>query len=201
MKEDIEKIDSTIILVCMTILAAFVGLHSLEVPLGPISAVATSISAVLLTICILLTLYGKYRASLRKELFDSKQEKWFKEFKSNLDRLLEDLVTPQLIKSAKATLSDDENRKRLKQDPDKIKEILDEGWKTWEKDLNYPRDIFVENQKLKIEKMLNESFSGPLNEKHALLKYQIERLAEKRYTLFVLGLVAFLVAIGSKLFL
>lgn len=202
MKQQIEKIDDTLIVTSVTLLAAYVVLYSSNnVDSGLFFNVAAISSVILLALCLLLTLYGKYRTSLRKNIFDDQIDKWSKDLDTGLDKMVEDFVTPQLLRLAKTTLNKKENKEFLDVSSERLKSILNDEFKTWlQEDFDFPKKIFAENQILKIQKILNDSFMGPLKEKNAIIKYQLENFANKRYVLFIFGLISFVISIGFKLF-
>ena len=200
MHKQIEKIDNTLITASIAIITAYIVIYSSNTSLNLFFSIATIFSIVSFVCCLLLTLYGKYRESLRKSIFDNQKEKWKKDLDINLDKMMEEFFAPQIIKVLKLILDKKENKEILVANPEKFKSILSNEWETWSKDFEFPREIFAENQVLKIQRMLDDSFSGPLKEKNAIIKYQFERLTDRRYTLFVFGLVAFIISIGIKLF-
>ncbi|MFA6554118.1 MAG: hypothetical protein WCS89_01270 [Candidatus Paceibacterota bacterium] len=204
MKDQIEKIDNVLITASIALLAAFVVLYSLQTGQTVYFKISTIVSIVLLVLCLLLTLYAKYRESLRKSIFDSQKDKWKSDFESDLDKIMKEFYTPSLLQFIKVTLSNEENKKALEEKTRNVKDILESERLLWEKENKsqheYPRKLFAENQGLKIQRMLDSTFSGPLKEKHAIVKYQIEMLSQKRFTLFVLGLLAFIVSVAAKLF-
>ena len=200
MQKQIEKIDNTLITTSIAILAAYTVIYSSNTSLNLFFSIATIFSIVFFVFCLLSTLYGKYRESLRKSIFDNQKEKWAKDLDIDLDKIMEEFVAPQLMKVVKLLLDKKENKEILVTNPEKFNSILSDEWKAWSKDFEFPRKIFAENQVLKIQRMLDDSFRGPLKEKNAIIKYQLERFADKRYTFFVLGLIAFIVSVGVKLF-
>jgi hypothetical protein len=167
--------------------------------------ISTITAAIFLTLCLLLTLYAKYRESLRKSVFDSKKDKWKVDFENDLDNMMDNFFTPQYLQLVKNALSKEENKKALQDKTKTIKEILETEKQIWEKENknqnDYSRTLFAENQGLKIQNMLDGAFSGPLKEKHAIVKYQIEIFSKKRFSLFVLGLLTFILSMGIKLFI
>ena len=119
--------------------------------------------------------------------------------------MMDDYYTPQLFQMIKRAIESEENKQALQKDPTSIKDILEKEKSIWEEETKtqneFSRKLFAENQGMKVKNMLNEAFSGPLNEKNGIIKYQIEMLSQKRFTLFVLGLVSFIVSVGVKMFI
>lgn len=198
MKEQTEKIDDVLLTASIAILAGSALIYTSKTESNPVFSIATLISIILLSCCILLTLYHRYRTSLRKNQFDEKIEKWFAELKSDLDHLTENFIKPQVIRAVKTTTL--KNKDRLDTDPSKMKELFLAEWADWEKDQAVPRKFFAESQGAKMKLILNDAFNGPLKEKNALVKMQLEQFTTKRYAFFVLGLIAFIVSVASKLF-
>ena len=196
----IEKIDNTIITACIALLASYVVFYSSDTISNLLFNIVTISSIILLVICLLLTLYGKYRESLRKSIFDVRKEKWAENLEADLDKIEEGFFAPQIMKALSATLEKKGNKEIMATNPEKFKSIFEDEWGAWNKDFEIPKKVFAENQVLKIQKILDDSFRGPLKEKNAIMKYQLERFADKRYTIFLLGLITFVVSIGIKLF-
>lgn len=205
MKEKTDQIDNVLITASIALLASFVGLYSVQPEQNIYFGVSTVASVTLLAGCLLLTIYSKYRQSLRKTIFDNQKDKWKSELELDLDKNTDEFYVPQLLQFVKSVLSREEIKEALQKKTRNIKEILDTELPIWEKENksqhDYTRKLFAENQGLKIKKMLDVAFSGPLREKHAIIKYQIEILAQKRFTLFVWGLLAFIISVAAKLFI
>ncbi|MCW3119694.1 MAG: hypothetical protein JWM28_3776 [Chitinophagaceae bacterium] len=200
MKEELEKIDNYILTSAIAILAAFVLVYSTNNGVNLLFSITTILSIIFLVCCILLILYKKYRDSLRKSIFENDKGELLKEFKINLDKYDNDFLIPQILKTIKLVLSNKENEKIVQEDPKKLKDLLEQEHVKSKKEFDFTQNIFVENLSIKLEKILDKSFSGPLKEKNAIIKYQIESFAKYRYKFFVLGLIAFIISVGSKLF-
>ena len=205
MKEQMEKIDNVLITASIALLAAFVVLYSVELKQNIYFNTSASIAVICVVMSLLFTLYAKYREALRKDIFDSKSKKWKDDLEKDLDKMMDDYYAPQLLQMTKSALRSEENKLALQKDLKSIKDILEKEKSIWEKENktqnDYARKLFVENQVMKIKNMLDEAFSGPLNEKNAIIKYQIEKLSQKRFTLFVLGLIFFIISVGAKMFI
>lgn len=205
MKENIEKIDNVLITASIALLAAFVILYSAPTERNIFFSLSAILAVILLVLCLLLTLYAKYRESLRKSIFDSQTERFKSEFEKDLDKMMDEYYSPQLMELIKHALSKEQNKKAMIEDPKAITRILDAEKKQWETDKksqhDYTRKLFAENHSLKIQKILENAYSGPLKEKNGILRYQIEVFSKKRYMLFVVGLIAFIVSVSTKLFL
>lgn len=205
MKEQMEKIDNALITASIALLAAFAVLYSVESNQNIFLNISAIIAVISLVLCLLFTLYAKYREALRKSIFDRKNGEWKNNFEKDLDKMMEDYYTPQLLQMIKRALMNEENKQALQKDPKVFKDIFKKEKIAWEAEnktqLDYSRKLFVENQGMKIKSMLDEAFSGPLDEKNAIIKYQAEILSQKRFTLFVFGLISFIVSIGIKMFI
>lgn len=205
MKEQIEKIDNILITTSIAFLAASFVLYSVNQNENIYFNISTIASLIFITLCLLLTLYAKYRESLRKSIFDSKKNQWNTELQKDLDTMIEDFYAPQLLQRIKNALGKEENMKLLQEKTKTITEILEVERKVWEvqnkNQDDYPRKLFAENQGLKMQKMIDSAFSGPLKEKHSIIKYQLEIFSKKRFILFVLGLVFFIFSISTKMFI
>lgn len=205
MKEQMEKIDNVLITASITLLAAFVVLYSLESKQSIYFNISAIIAVACVVLCLLFTLYAKYREALRKNIFDNRSKKWKDDFEKDLDKMMDDYYTPQLLQMTKRALGSEENKLTLQKDSKSIKDILEKEKSVWEKENktqnDYARKLFAENQGMKIKNMLDEAFSGPLNEKNAVIKYQIEKLSQKRFVLFVFGLIFFIISVGAKMFI
>jgi len=90
--------------------------------------------------------------------------------------------------------------KKIDVDLDELKDVIKKEWHDWEKNFKYPKKLFAENQIMKIKEMINKSFGGLIDEKNAALKFQLEVLAEKRYSFFIFGIITFILSVGIKLF-
>lgn len=200
MKQQIEKIDNTLITACITLLAAYVVVYSINENENFYFNIVTIFSIIFIALCFLLTLYGKYRESLRKNIFEQQKEKWAEDLNADLDRMTEDLITPQLMKMTRTILDKKENMEIIKDDPRKIKILLSDEWSIWKKDLEFPTKMFADKHSLTVKKILDDSFTGLLKEKNAALKYQLETFANKRYAIFILGLILFIVSVGIRIF-
>jgi len=205
MKEQLEKIDNVLITASTALLAAFVVLFTAESPQNIFFSTAAIVAVVFLVVCLLMTLYSKYRESYRKSIFDCRIDRWASNLKKDMDKLMEDYYTPVTLLDIKNVLANDANRQALQGETKSISDILGAERSTWDESKKrqheYPRKLFVENQCLKLQNILNEAFSGPLTEKNSIIKYQIEIFSQKRFTLFVLGLICFIISVGIKLFI
>lgn len=205
MRDQIEKIDNVLITATIALLAAFVVLYTAKSGGNIYFSVSTVIAITFLTLCLLLTLYAKYREAIRSSIFENQTKQWKTELDHALDEMMDDFYVPQLLELTKNALNKEENRKLLQEKTKTIAQILEMEKKVWQNENRsqheYPRKLFVDNQGLKIQKILESSFSGPLKEKHAIIKYQIEIFSRKRFALFTLGLLAFILSMGIKLFI
>lgn len=205
MKEQMDKIDNVLITASIALLAAFVVLYSVESNQNLYVNISAIIAVISLVLCLLFTLYAKYREALRKSIFDSSSGKWKNNLEKDLDKMMENYYTPQFLQMIKRTLTNEENKQALQKDPKSIKALLEKERASWEEEnktqLEYSRKLFAENQGMKIKSMLDEAYSGPLNEKNSIIKYQVEILSQKRFTLFVFGLISFIISVGIKMFI
>ena len=204
MKEQIEKIDNVLITASIALLAAFVILYSLQDKQNVFFGLLTLVAITFLVFYLLLALYSKYRDSLRKDIFEHQKDKWLSDFSKDLDKMMDDWYTPQLLEFTKTVLTDDVNKKEIVANPTRIPEILEMEIKKWHKDTEvehqYVRNLFAENHKMRLNKILDGSFSGPLQEKNAIIKHQIEIFSKNRFNFFIFGLLAFIISVGIKLF-
>ena len=204
MKEQIKKIDNVLITASIALLAAFVILYSVDLKQNIYFNVSAAVAVICLVLTLLFTLYTQYREALRNSIFDSKKDKWKNDLEKDLDKMMNDYYVPQLLQMTKNALESTKNKQAIQDDPKSIKVILEREKLIWEEENKtqhqYSRRLFVENQVMRIRGIFDEAFSGPLYEKNGLIKYQIEILSRKRFTLFVFGLLAFIFSVGAKMF-
>jgi len=146
MSQQIEQIDNALITACITFLAAYVLIFSLDKTENIYFGFAVVSSTVFIASCLLLTLYGKFRESIRKSIFNQQKDKWAKDLESDLDRMDNELVAPLLMKVMEMTLEKKDNKEMLIKNPENLNLILGNEWENWSKDLKFPRKLFAENQ-------------------------------------------------------
>ncbi len=202
MEDKIDKIENHLITASITILGAEVVVYSSNnTNVNLFFSISASLSVFFLSMCFLMILYGKYRQTLRKTLFKTNEEKWNKDQDKLWNEYANNFLAPQLVKIAKGIIEDKNNVEIFSKNPEKIKLALEQEWEKQKGEFDLPRKLFVENQVLKFNNIMDNAYGGPLKEKYSIVKYQCESFATKKYTFFVLGLLAFIFSVIAKLFI
>lgn len=184
-----EKVDNYLITACITLIAAFIVILSIKKPAETYISYTYLISLFFLIICLLFSLWHKFRFPLRQEKFEKAKKKLVRDISGEIAEFAEEFALPasQLrlnkLKEENPEVDDKELKKRAvsADSTEKTKKIII----THLEKLNY-----------QMKEKSDEIFQKPMNEKNSKLKFWLDMLSKTfRYWTFGIGILFFFVSI------
>jgi hypothetical protein len=184
-----EKVDNYLISACITLIAAFIIILSIKKPSQNYISYTYLISLFFLIICLLFSLWHKFRFPIRQEKFEKVKDKIMTDISGEIAEFAEEFVLPaSQLRLNKLTVENPNMNE------DELKKMALEG-----NSKNSSKKViitYIEKLNYQLKEKSNEIFEKPLKEKNSKIKFRLDMLSKSfRYWAFGIGILFFFVSI------